>query len=206
VNWDYLDWATFMGFLAGRTHHPPAIRTPAEAPLAGFGAVTPPANTAAGSKPISIPSPSGMRRSRRAGERHEFPMHAIAAAHGRITWGSQNAWLRQILGRNWLYMNKDRAASLGIAEGDWVTVTSHHGQIKSQAKLMSGVNPDTVWTWNAIGKRSGTWGLSADAPEAKKGFLLNHLISDLLPEREGGYRFSNSDPVTGQAAWYDAVR
>ncbi|MCB1512624.1 MAG: hypothetical protein KDJ36_17145, partial [Hyphomicrobiaceae bacterium] len=32
---------------------------------------------------------------------------------------------------------------------------------------------------------------------------LNHLISELLPEREGGYRFSNSDPVTGQAAWYD---
>ena len=54
---------------------------------------------------------------------------------------------------------------------------------------MDGVNPDTVWTWNAIGKRSGTWGLSADAPEAKKGFLLNHLISDLLPEREGGYRY-----------------
>ena len=68
---------------------------------------------------------------------------------------------------------------------------------------MSGVNPDTVWTWNAIGKRSGTWGLSANAPESEKGFLLNHLISDLLPEREGGYRFSNSDPITGQAAWYD---
>ena len=28
-------------------------------------------------------------------------------------------------------------------------------------------------------------------------------MSDLVPEREGGYRFSNSDPVTGQAAWYD---
>jgi hypothetical protein len=25
----------------------------------------------------------------------------------------------------------------------------------------------------------------------------------LLPERAGGYRYSNSDPVTGQAAWYD---
>ena len=24
-----------------------------------------------------------------------------------------------------------------------------------------------------------------------------------MPEREGGYRYSNSDPVTGQAAWYD---
>ncbi len=42
-----------------------------------------------------------------------------------------------------------------------------------------------------------------DAPEATQGFLLNHLISELLPEREGGYRYSNSDPVTGQAAWYD---
>ena len=36
-----------------------------------------------------------------------------------------------------------------------------------------------------------------------RGFLLNHLIAELLPEREGGYRFSNSDPITGQAAWYD---
>ena len=68
---------------------------------------------------------------------------------------------------------------------------------------MDGVNPDTVWTWNAIGKRAGAWGLDADAPEATRGFLLNHLIAELLPEREGGYRFSNTDPVTGQAAWYD---
>ncbi len=32
--------------------------------------------------------------------------------------------------------------------------------------------------------------------------MLNHVISELLPERNG-YRYSNSDPVTGQAAWYD---
>tara|TARA_B100000686_G_C16277474_1_gene707101 strand:+ start:42 stop:404 length:363 start_codon:yes stop_codon:yes gene_type:complete len=68
---------------------------------------------------------------------------------------------------------------------------------------MEGVQKDTVWTWNAIGKRSGAWNLSPDAPEAKKGFLLNHLISELLPAKENGYRYSNSDPVTGQAAWYD---
>jgi hypothetical protein len=60
-----------------------------------------------------------------------------------------------------------------------------------------------VWTWNAIGKRSGAWGLKPGSDESKQGFLLNHLISELLPEREGGYRYSNSDPVTGQAAWYD---
>jgi hypothetical protein len=29
-----------------------------------------------------------------------------------------------------------------------------------------------------------------------------HLIGELLPAKNG-YRYSNSDPVTGQAAWYD---
>ena len=29
------------------------------------------------------------------------------------------------------------------------------------------------------------------------------MIHELLPARESGYRYSNSDPVTGQAAWYD---
>ena len=68
---------------------------------------------------------------------------------------------------------------------------------------MSGVNPDTVWTWNAIGKRNGAWNLDKDAPEAKQGFLLNHIIPELLPENKDGYRYANSDPVTGQAAWFD---
>ena len=68
---------------------------------------------------------------------------------------------------------------------------------------MDGVNPDTVWTWNAIGKRQKAWMLDEDAPESNQGFLLNHLIAELLPARGGGYRYSNSDPVTGQAAWYD---
>jgi hypothetical protein len=44
-----------------------------------------------------------------------------------------------------------------------------------------------------------------DAPEATTGFLLNHLISEHLPRdaRDHDRRLSNSDPVTGQAAWYD---
>jgi hypothetical protein len=68
---------------------------------------------------------------------------------------------------------------------------------------MDAVNERTVWTWNAIGKRKGAWALSPDAPEATKGFLLNHLISELLPEQRDGMRWLNSDPITGQAAWYD---
>jgi hypothetical protein len=67
---------------------------------------------------------------------------------------------------------------------------------------MDGVNPDTVWTWNAIGKRSGAWNLAADSPEFTRGFLLNHLITETLPEQDGE-TFANADPITGQAAWYD---
>ena len=50
---------------------------------------------------------------------------------------------------------------------------------------------------------NGVPALSPDAPEAKKGFLLNHLIHELLPGSDDGLRMSNSDPITGQAAWYD---
>ena len=134
-----------------------------------------------------------------------FPMHAITQRpmHMYHSWGSQNAWLRQITNANRLYMSRTRAALLGIEDDDWVWISSHIGRVKAQVKLMEGVNDDTVWTWNAIGKRSGPWGLDKDAPEATQGFLLNHLIAELLPPRDGGYRYSNSDPVTGQAAWYD---
>jgi len=119
------------------------------------------------------------------------------------SWGSHNGWLRQITAENRLYMNRARAQALGIADGDWVWIKSAIGRVKGRVRLMEGVNADTVWTWNAIGRRGGAAALSPDAPEAARGFLLNHLITELLPEREGGYRFSNSDPVTGQAAWYD---
>ena len=135
----------------------------------------------------------------------EYPLHALTQRPMIMyhSWDSQNAWQRQILGSNRLYINRHTAEKLGINDDDWVWVESHHGKIKGQVRLQTGVNPDTIWTWNAIGKRAGAWNLENDAGEAKKGFLLNHLISELLPEKESGYRYSNSDPVTGQAAWYD---
>ncbi len=135
----------------------------------------------------------------------EFPMYAITQRPMAMyhSWGSMNAWLRQIHGSNRLYMSRNRANNLGISDDDWVWVSSRHGKIKAQVRLMDGVNDDTVWTWNAIGKRRGAWNLSEDAPESQKGFLLNHLIDELLPERASGYRYAAADPVTGQAAWYD---
>lgn len=133
-----------------------------------------------------------------------FPLSAVTQrpmAHYH-SWGSQNAWLRQIHGANRLYMNRRTAERLGLAQDDWVWVESRAGRVKGQLTLMEGVNPDTVWTWNAIGKRAGAWRLSEDSPESTRGFLLNHVISEWLPAQEG-FRGANADPVTGQAAWYD---
>ena len=134
-----------------------------------------------------------------------FPLHAITQRpmHMYHSWGSQNAWLRQITAANRLYIHDSVGAQIGVGDDDWVWLSSHQGRVKCQVRLMQGVNPHTVWTWNAIGKRRGAWGLDDDAPESNQGFLLNHLISELLPEGGGGYRYSNSDPITGQAAWFD---
>ena len=118
------------------------------------------------------------------------------------SWGTMNPWLRQILTDNRLYMHRDTAAALGLEDGEWAEVEGPGGRLRCRLATHSGVNRDTVWTWNAIGKRAGAWRLSHDAPEAERGFLLNHAIAEWLPAQEG-FRLSNSDPVTGQAAWYD---
>jgi anaerobic selenocysteine-containing dehydrogenase len=134
----------------------------------------------------------------------DFPLHALTQRPMQMyhSWHSQNAWLRQILGNNRLFINRATGLAVGLAEDDWVWLSSRQGRIRVPIKLMDGVNPDTVWTWNAIGKRAGAWGLDPAAPEFRKAFLLNHLISDLLPP-DGGYDHANADPITGQAAWYD---
>jgi anaerobic selenocysteine-containing dehydrogenase len=118
------------------------------------------------------------------------------------SWDSQNAWLRQIHTHNYLFVNPRQARRSGISDGDWIWVESMHGRVRCMCRFSEAVEPGTVWTWNAIGKAPGSWRLSADANEARRGFLLNHLISDELPGNGSG-RISNSDPVTGQAGWYD---
>ncbi len=138
-------------------------------------------------------------------DRETYPYHAITQRPAAMyhSWGSMNAWLRQIHTKNPLYVPGPICDELGLVDGDWVWVTSHHGRIKVEIARMEAVNSRTMWTWNAIGKRAGAWALDPNAPEATKGFLMNHLINELLPPRGDGMRWSNSDPITGQAAWYD---
>jgi anaerobic selenocysteine-containing dehydrogenase len=133
-----------------------------------------------------------------------YPVHALTQRPMDMyhSWGSQNAWLRQIRGTNVLYLPTKIWEAQGFATGDWARVSSRAGVITVPVAHMAALNQNTVWTWNAIGKRKGAWALDAAAPEATTGFLLNHLISELLPDKDG-VRLSNSDPVTGQAAWFD---
>ena len=135
----------------------------------------------------------------------QFPLNAITQRPMAMyhSWDSQNAWLRQIHTHNYLHVNTKTAEAAGIADGQWMWVESMHGKVRCMCRHSEAVEPGTVWTWNAIGKASGAWGLKNKANESKKGFLLNHLISEELPPSKAGEHLSNSDPVTGQAGWYD---
>jgi len=117
------------------------------------------------------------------------------------SWDSQNAWLRQIHSHNYLYVNSSTATKAGIPDGGWCWLESQWGKVRCMVRYSEAVEPGTVWTWNAIGKANGAWSLEPKADESRKGFLLNHLITEELPFKGGA--ISNSDPVTGQAGWYD---
>jgi anaerobic selenocysteine-containing dehydrogenase len=209
ANQAYLDWAKQAGFIAEAK--PLVFQAYLEclqkfrAAARGHRAITTPASHRARIEKYFDPIPFWYAPLDDTNDRAAFPFAAVTQRpmHFYHSWGSHNAWLRQITAENCLYMHRERARQLDIADGDWVWIRSAIGRVKGRVRLMEGVNPDTVWTWNAIGRRQGAAALDKDAPEATRGFLLNHLIAELLPERDGGYRFSNSDPITGQAAWYD---
>ncbi len=115
------------------------------------------------------------------------------------SWGSQNRWLRQIAARNYLYVHPRTLAEHGIVDEDWAWIASPRGRVRVRVRAHAATAPGTVWTWNAIGKKGGAWKLADNAPEFVDGFLLN----DLIGERDASGQYSNADPVTGQAAWFD---
>ena len=140
-------------------------------------------------------------------DREAYPLNALTQRPMAMyhSWDSQNAWLRQIHSHNYLHVNPATAKAAGIEDGGWCWVESQWGKVRCMLRYSETVEPGTVWTWNAIGKADGAWQLAPGADEARKGFLLNHLITEELPfaNSHGGTTISNSDPITGQAGWYD---
>ncbi|NIP72425.1 MAG: molybdopterin-dependent oxidoreductase, partial [Gammaproteobacteria bacterium] len=62
----------------------------------------------------------------------DYPLHAITQRPAAMyhSWGSQNAWLRQIHGANPLYVSQDVADTHGLKNGDWAWLSSAHGRIR----------------------------------------------------------------------------
>ena len=206
ANREYLDYAAEMGFIPAA--EPIVFQLYSEVlqrfrlAARGHGPVTPPAEQRERIATYFDPLPFWYPPFEDAsGEEGGFPLHALTQRPMAMyhSWGSQNAWQRQIHGYNRLYVGRAVAAALDLADDDWVWVVSRLGRVKGQVRVMAGVEPRTVWTWNAIGKRRGTWNLDPAAEEGTLGFLLNPLIPEFAPD---GAR-ANADPVTGQAAWYD---
>jgi anaerobic selenocysteine-containing dehydrogenase len=210
ANRNYQDWAVAKGLLD--TPQPTVFNLYLE-PLRkfqlaaeGHGDINPPEHLRQRILDCFTPLPTWYRPFEGAGiDTGEYPYHAITQRPAAMyhSWGSQNAWLRQIHGENPMYIPGPICDKVGLVDGDWAWIRSYHGEICVPVKRMNAVNEKTLWTWNAIGKRKGAWNLSPNAPESKRGFLLNHLINELLPPKGDGQRYSNSDPITGQAAWYD---
>ncbi len=138
-------------------------------------------------------------------DKQKYPLNALTQRPMAMyhSWDSQNAWLRQIHSHNYLYIHTSTAKAAGIEDGGWMWVESMHGKVRCMARYSEAVEPGTVWTWNSIGKAKGAWNLDDNANESNSGFLLNHLISEELPPNEAGEHISNSDPISGQAGWYD---
>src|SRR5690606_7603242 len=161
-NRDYLEWAVGMGFidrveqLTLQLYSEPMqkFRLSAE----GHGSAQPPDSERDRIRTYFDPLPIWYPPfEETAFGDEDFPLHAITQRPMVMyhSWGTQNAWLRQIHARNFLYVSRALATRLGLTDGDWVWIESPHGRVKAPIKSMDGVNDDTVWTWNAIGKRAG---------------------------------------------------
>ena len=95
-----------------------------------------------------------------------YPLRAVTQRPMAMyhSWDSQNAWLRQIHAHNYLFVSPRLGAAGG--DGDWVWIESPHGRVRAMCRFSEAVEPGTVWTWNAVGKASGAWGLAPRANES----------------------------------------
>ena len=74
------------------------------------------------------------------------------------------------------------ARKLGLADCDWVWVESPHARSAAASAPWKGSSRTPCGRGMRSASRRARGALKTDAPEATAGFLLNHLIAELLPE------------------------
>jgi len=86
-----------------------------------------------------------------------YPLHIInwkeaLHTHSRTM---NNRWLMEFHGENELWININKAKTLGIGDGDLVTVENQYGKAKAKAKVTRRIHPDVVGMVHGFGH----WGL-----------------------------------------------
>jgi thiosulfate reductase/polysulfide reductase chain A len=82
-----------------------------------------------------------------------YPLHIInwkeaLHTHSRTM---NNAWLMGFHGENELWINIDKAKTLGIGDGDMVTVENQYGKAQARAKVTRRIHPDVVGMVHGFG-------------------------------------------------------
>jgi anaerobic selenocysteine-containing dehydrogenase len=120
------------------------------------------------------------------------------------SWDSQNAWLRQIHTHNYLFVNPKTAGREGITDGGWMWVESQWGKVRCMCRLFrSGGARHGLDLERHRQIRKGAWNLTPDANESQEGLFAQPPDLGRTAGVGCGAHISNSDPITGQAAWYD---
>ena len=148
ANRSYLEFAVRMGFKdrTGPVHFQLYSEPLQKFRLAarGHGTVMPPETERARIEAYMDPLPFWYEPFEEAAvDKTRYPLHALTQRpmHMYHSWGSQNAWLRQITSQNRLFVHRETAAELGLADDDWVWIESVNGRVKGQIRLVDGVNP-----------------------------------------------------------------
>jgi thiosulfate reductase/polysulfide reductase chain A len=86
-----------------------------------------------------------------------YPFHIInwkeaLHTHSRTM---NNRWLMQFHGENELWININKAQSLGIGDGDIVTVENQYGKAQARAKVTRRIHPDVVGMVHGFGHWAG---------------------------------------------------
>ncbi len=112
--------------------------------------------------------------------------------------------LSEITHKNGIWINSDKARSMGIKKGDLIEITSQVGSIKAEAHTTAGINPRVL----AISDSCGHWEYGMVA-KAKKFKSQDPFTGHIWWEEEGNGTLSNpiipiaSDPIGGGQAWMD---
>ena len=128
--------------------------------------------TASASRPTSIRCRSGTSRSSTTRPvATPIPLNAVTQRPMFMyhAWGSQNAWLRQIADAQLPLPASRHRRRHGIADEDWIDVSSHHGTITVQAQVRRATcSPTPCGAGTRSASASGAWRLAKDAPEAAR--------------------------------------